>query len=106
MGDPLGMDAKVRAKLRGMPRPEDSPLYELVQERLRIADPAVQARLRDLDAADVRRLDQIDPVDWVLARRREGLSWDKIALRLYNETGQRRMVTAQTLQNWAEGTDE
>lgn len=108
VGDPWGEGAKVRAKLRGMPRPEDSPLYELVQERLRNADPAVRTRLQALKPDDVRRLDQIDPVDWVLARREEGLSWDKIALRLYNETGQKRMVTAQTLQNWAgdlEGDD-
>lgn len=105
-GDPLNGDAKVRAKLRGMPRPEDSPLYELVQERLRNADPVMRARMQGLKPDDVRRLDAIDPVDWVLARRREGLSWDKIALRLYNETGQRRMVTAQTLQNWAEGEEQ
>lgn len=93
----------MRAKLLGMPRPEDSPLYELVQERLRAADPAVRDCLGGLSADERARLDSIDPVAWLFARRREGLSWDKIALRLYNDTGRKRMVTAQTLQNWAEG---
>lgn len=98
----------MRAKLLGMPRPDDSPLYELVQERLRTSDPAVQARLRGLAPTDRERVDRLDPVDWVLARRREGMSWDKIALKLYNDTGRKRMITAETLRNWAfdlEGED-
>lgn len=78
-GDPINPGGNVRARLLGMPRPDDSPLYELVQERLKGED----------------------PVDWVLARRTEGMSWDKLALKLYTDTGSKRMVTAETLRNWA-----
>jgi len=82
-GESVDTRGTLRAKLSGMPRPEDSPLYELVQERL----------------------DGVDPVDWVLARRDEGMSWDKLALKLYNDTGGKRMVTAETLRNWALDAD-
>lgn len=42
-----------------------------------------------------------DPVDWIRARRSARLSWDLVAVELFEATGRRRWVTPETLRVWA-----